>query len=67
MNDVLRMALDLIACPQCKSPYCGSHSCRFSGIPHEEFLWNQGAQLVKRDQETPAWLRALKTGAREPQ
>lgn len=66
MSDVLRAALDCIACPQCRSQ-CGPYRCRFTGITHEEFFWNEGTKQVKRDKERPAWLRNVLTGGKEPQ
>lgn len=52
-------------CPQCASEGCGPYRCRFSGVTHEVFRWNQGADQVKRDMERPAWLRNLLTGGRD--
>lgn len=56
-------------CPQCGSE-CGPTVCRFSGITHKfaEELRKENAYaaaMIRRDKETPRWMRELRTGARD--
>jgi hypothetical protein len=66
MNDLAKTCFDILTpqCPQCESRFCGPYRCRFSGMTHELFQANQYADsMIRSDKETPAWLKALKTGA----